>query len=67
MDDKAKAIVGVLVGVGVIAYTIGYRNGIRSMARDWSKNVNPDIVNYLAARDVLDKIIKPKDDDSPPE
>jgi hypothetical protein len=66
MDDKAKTIVIVMFGVGVIAYTIGYRNATRAMARNWSKNVAPNFIEYLAAQDAVNKIINPEKD-TPPE
>lgn len=63
MDNRTKGLV-VIIGVGIIAYTVGYQNGVRSMAREWSANVGTDFATYLAARDAIGKIIKP-DDDSP--
>ena len=61
MDNRTKGLIA-LIGVGVIAYTVGYHNGIRSMAREWSANTSADFATYLAARDVIGKIIKPDDD-----
>lgn len=62
-DNRIKGLLTIL-GVGIIAYTIGYHNGTRSVVREWSANVGPDFATYLAAKDTIQKIIKP-DDDSP--
>jgi len=63
MDNRTKGILTIL-GVGIIAYTIGYHNGVRSMVVQWQKDVSPALANYLAAQDVINNILK-EDDDSP--
>jgi len=63
MDNRTKGILTIL-GVGVIAYTIGYHNGVRSMVVQWQKDVSPALANYLAAQDTINRLIKPDDEDS---
>lgn len=64
MDNRTKGWLTIL-GVGVIAYTIGYHNGVRSMIVQWQKDVTPALANYLAAQDMLTNLLKPDEDDSP--
>lgn len=60
MDNRSIVIV---VGVvGIVAFTIGYRNGVRSMVRDWQRDVSPAISDYLAARDALNEILHNEED-----
>lgn len=63
MDNRTKGYLTIL-GVGIIAYTIGYRNGVRSMVVQWQRDVTPALANYLAAQDAINHLIKPDEDDS---
>lgn len=51
------------VGIAVVAYSIGYRQGVRSMVINWQRAVVPSLSGYLAARDVAEQIMGVDDDE----
>ena len=41
------------LGIAIVSYTIGYRQGVKSMVVNWQKTVAPAFSGYLAAKDAV--------------
>lgn len=53
-----KREVGALLGLVIVAYSVGYQQGLRSIMNQWSKDVTPSLTSYLAARDVFSEFLE---------
>lgn len=58
-----RILIASAVGIAVLSYTIGYRQGVRSMVINWQRAVVPSLSGYLAARDVAEQIMGLEDDE----
>lgn len=55
--DRKTLILSAL-GIAVVSYAIGFRNGAHSMVVEWQKTVVPSFSSYLAAKDAVHEYMK---------